>query len=473
MMRFYSIFIFLFLISSCAFNGHQVSTVERSVASSKEASCVDLAKSLISSAQKHNVQVSKKSFIKYYDDLNDTLSGNLSTVFRSEWKAKEDYDLGSQYMIDVLKAFGGESLVAKFSHLRGKQFIDRVVDHLKEIRKIGKISMRDPPAPKGSFDRTFTYYTKALTDGTGAKHQVRLRTYLREIVPSEMVNDLPIQGFYNGQYIEIVKIGPNKFKYRSASSYTEATKEYSSDVVEKIMNLDGLKKVINNHLTFYAYPHAKGFKLEIKTRPHDEVNNKNFEKLLGKNYVQKLSVDVNPEDILLLFKDKKTKNPDMMRENLELLKERVSNDPKNATDRINAVFNLLFDANDLDANFFVAQGATEYRRHALELEVPDMIDGAVVRIQTTLDYDMGVRKNYDSAGNFLNPFQSLANPLLRPFSTEEDLHIELKAPKVLVERTVKEKVSDALLSLFGLFNSHQVTNKGKFKHISNQADILD
>ncbi len=470
----------LFFLSACATNKfpNQLPTqsqelnYERSIASTAELSCVDLTKTFFLK-NKHNVSIPTPTFTRYYDDLNDTLSGNLATVFRSEWKAKEDYDLGSQYLTDMLNAFGGGMLVKEFSNLKGKQFIDRVVDRMREIYKIGKVAMRDPPAPKGSNDRTFTYYTKALADGTGAKHQVRLRTYLREIEPRKMETGLVIPGYHNGKYIEVTKVGPGQYKYVVASSYSAETKSYSSDMVEQVLSLEQLRLKINDKLTFYAYPHAKNFKLEIKTRPHDEVSNALFEKLLGKNYVQKLSVDINPKDISLLFKDNKTADQEAMRLKLNELKDRASRNPKNATDRMNAVFNLLFDSNDLDPDFFVAQGATEYKRHAFELELPDQIDGSPVRIQTTFDYDMGVRQNYDGQGNFLDPIASLVNPLLKPKSVEEDLHIELKIPKALVERTVKEKVSDALMSILRIFNSHQVTNKGKFKHISNQADLLE
>ncbi len=469
---FSSILFVILTLTSCSTTTHVDYNYERSIASKAEQSCSALVQSFFVKTR-HNVQVSTPKFTEYYDDLNDTLSGNLATVFRSEWKAKEDYDLGSKYLADLLNKFGGESLVKEFSHLRGKEFIDRVVDRLKEIKKIGKVGMRDPPAPKGSNDRTFTYYTKALTDGTGAKHQVRLRTYLREIEPSKMVDGIPIQGYHNGKYIEVTKTGPNQYKYIVASSFNPATKAYSPDMVEQVVSLAVLKKRVNKRLTFYAYPHAKNFKLEIKTRPHDEVDNANFEKLLGKNYVQKLSVDINLKDIDLLFKDNKTMDQDAMRAKLELLKERAGNNPKNAPDRINAIFNLLFDSNDLDPLFFTAQGATEYKRYALELDLLDEIDGSPVSIQTTFDYDMGVRQNYDADGNFLDPIASLDNPLLKPKSAEEELHIELKIPKVLVERTVKEKVSAGLTAIMRIFNGHQVTNKGKFKHISNQADILE
>jgi hypothetical protein len=460
----------LLLCTSCASNSFNTS--DRTIASLNETQCSQIVKQFFP-ASNHNVAVSSQDFLRYYDDLNDTLSGNLATVFRSEWKAKEDYQQGATYLSDILIKFDAESLVKKNAKFSGKQFISRVVDHMREIEKIGKVSMRDPPPPIGSFDRTFTYYTKALTDGTGAKHQIRLRSYLRELVPNEMLTNIPVKGFYNGRYIEIISTGHGQFKLITAPGFSSEKKEYIGDVTEKVLSLDQLKKEINNELTFYAYPHAKGFKLEIKTRPHDEVNHQDYEKLLGKNYVQKLSIDIDSADISLLFKDKHIKNAEDMQTKLVLLKEKASKNSKNSTDRINAIFNLLFDANELDSDFFVARGATEYRRYALELEVPDLIDGEKVRIQTTFDYDMSVRHNYDTNGNFLDPFQSLANPVQKPFNKDEDLHIELKVPKALVERAVNEKVSDSFLELMKIFNSHQVTNKGKFKHIMNQDDILE
>jgi hypothetical protein len=465
-----SIFIlgFLSLISSCSTHLHHELDADRSIASvASDQNCNQIIKNFLIKSN-HDVDVSKEAFVKYYDDLNDTLSGNLATVFRSEWKAKDDFDIGSKYLNDVFMAFGGNTIVNKYSASRGIEFIESVVSELRKIGKIGKISMRDPPAPIGSFDRTFTYYTKALADGSGAKHQVRLRTYLRELVVDEMVESIPVPGFIDGNYIEVTKLGPNKFKLVKASK-----KDLIENATEELLTLNGLKKSLNENLTFYAYPHAKGFKLEIKTKPHDEVENQKFEKLLGKNYVQKLSIDIRPSDIGLLFKDRKTTDSKEMLAKLQRLKEKALENPKNALDRTNAIFNLLFDANEMDEDFFVAQGATEYKRFAFELEVPDLIDGEKVRIQTTFDYDMGIRKNYDEAGNFLDPLKSLINPIQKPFSDKEDLHIELKIPKTLVERTLKEKVSEALLSVMRIFNSQQVTNKGKFNHIENQKDIFE
>ena len=480
----YLTLITLLILPSCASNKHEVinsteafysTSPDRTIASEGPFNCFRIFRNFFSPVknEEHSVPMSKAAFKAHYDALNETLSGNLATVFRSEWKAKENYNLGSKYLTEILSTFGGSDLSKQYSHLGGKEYIEKVVDHLREIKKLGKISMRDPPAPKGSFDRTFTYYTKALADGTGAKHQVRLRTYLRQIVPEDMVSEVAIQGLYKGNYIEVKKLGPNEFKFITASSFSSQTKEYSSDMIEKTVSLSELKSEINEHLTFYAYPHGNGFKLEVKTRPHDEVHNPQFEKLLGKNYVQKLSVDIRSEDISLLFKDNSKNGLEDMRSKLALLKQKASINSKNSEDRINAIFNLLTDANELDPDFLVAQGSTEYKRYAFELELPDLIDNEKVRIQTTFDYDMGVRENYNKQGKFLDPFESMQNPLTRPFSEEEDLHIELKVPKMLVERSLTEPVSSELTTTMKIFNSHQVSNTGKFNHINEQRDLLE
>ncbi|EQC47106.1 hypothetical protein [Bacteriovorax sp. Seq25_V] len=402
------------------------------------------------------LEIDKKSFLSYYNALNDTLSGNLATVFRSEWKAKENYGSGSAYLTDLINNFGnGEKI--NFQGRVGKERIDYFVSLLKEKKHLGFIGMRDPPAPKGSFDRTFTYYTKVITDGTGAKHQVRLRSYVRTLIPAEMPIGEPIRGFIPGSEISITKISPSIFEFTTKNK------------IQKL-NLRQLKKQLGNTLSFYAYPHSKKFKLEVKTRPHDEVLTSDYAKLLGKNYVQKLSVNVSPEDISLLFATNADK--DNMTRKLLRLKEKVLKDEKNALERTNIIFKILNEASQNDSEFLFSRGATEYRRYAFEVEIPDQIEGRTVRVQTTFDYEMGVRSTYDSKGNFLTPLEAMKYSTKKsPKSDKEEMHIELKVPKMLVEAAADGNVSQELLNLMKIFNNYNTTNKGKFNHISKERDI--
>lgn len=415
----------------------------------------------------HNKIITTERFKELYNALNDTLSGNLATVFRSEWKAKENFDTGSRYLIDIINNFEGRELLNDVSDLNSQQILERVVDKLRIQKKVGKISMRDPPPPKGCEDKTFTYYTKALTDGTGAKHQIRLRTYLRTLYPEKMEIDSPVFGYLGDKFISVKKLSDNKFELIKAQDYSPEN-GFIGDSTNEVLTLSELKEAINKNLVIYAYPHAKRFKLEVKTRPHDEVSNKEFEKLIGKNYVQKLSVDVDRSDISFLFS---RLSDSTHKQKMESLKDLILKNKKNSKERTDAIFDVINQGLALDDRFMISMGATEYKRYAFEVEVPDMIESSKVRIQTTFDYDMGVRKTYNSQGHFLDPIASQDNISTTPFNENEQLHIELKVPKMLVERSGTNEASNELLTLMDIFNHYNVTNKGKFKHISNQKDI--
>lgn len=424
---------------------------------------------IVSSFNKSYIKIEQDKFMLHYNALNETLSGNLATVFRSEWKAKENYVDGAQYLQDLIKDFGDKDFILP-EHLSGEEKLNYFVNLLKEKRRIKAISMRDPPPPAGAHDKTFTYYSKSILDGTGAKHQVRLRTYIRTLEPQKMQIDVPILGYLDGNIIQITKNKPGIYELKIAKNVSPDGLELSEVISLEHLSLKELKLKLGRNLNFYAYPHAKKLKLEIKTRPHDEVKTQEFEKLMGKNFVQKLSVDVDLQDIDLLFSTNKNKRFSI--ERLELLKEKVLQDSNNARARTNAVFDLLNFAATEDQNFFISRGATEYRRFAFEVEIPDEIANRKVRVQTTFDYDMGVRDTYDQNGKFLTPLQAVnQNSKMMPKDELEELHIELKVPKVLIEAAANNEGSQELLKLLEIFNHYQVTNKGKFNHILKQREM--
>jgi len=87
---------------------------------------------------------------------------------------------------------------------------------------------------------------------------------------------------------------------------------------------------------------------------------------------------------------------------------------------------------------------------------------------------MGVRSTYDKNGHFLTPLQAMKYVAKKaPKSQEEELHIELKVPKTLVEAAAQGNVSNELLKLMNIFNSYNTTNKGKFNHISKEREISE
>lgn len=459
--RLINFFYFLILLSSCALTeDYQVRQP-----ATKLIDCKLVYTQLFK--EDPDILISQQEFEKLYRNLNQTLTGNLATVFRSEWKAKENPVNAARYLDEILGFYAPElkSQLKKIPEDE-EDYLREVVEVIK-INKLAKVKMRDPQSPQGVTDKTFTYYTKAIKDVEGGKHQVRLRRYVREVNFEELEVGATVKGYYNGKLIELRKENNEKIKILSFNEigFKSSKIEYSSESIEQ--SVEQLQKQYGKSMHLYAYPHAKDFKLEVKSIPHEIIQTESYPKLKGSNYVQKLSINLNDMGMKNLLDIQYGQLNSL--ERLRKLEYEAKKDPRNSAKRIKAIIDVLALGVLRDRSFLQSVGSTEYRRYAFEIQLPDLIDGKPVKIQTTFDTDIGLRNNYSIDGELLDPIDSIRKQeLMTSSKADDDFHIELKIPKVLIERAQKGEGSQELHKILQIFNSYRVVNKGKFHYIKKQ-----
>jgi hypothetical protein len=446
------------------------------------------ALSRIENSLPREVELSREDFDGITNRLTNTLSGNLATVLRSEWKAKGGQADAGRYIHDLAEQF--LSPATRRSVLRGLNpeedgFVREVAGRLYRLEKAGKLRpedrlfVRDPPAPAGVEDSTFTYYTRAVRDSDGGKHQLRIRNYVREVNLSEIAPGKAVEGIVrDGSTVRIARapgMGPAKFLVGSNGK-------------EEVLNRAQIYDRFGNPPTFFASPHGKKFKLEVKTKLKDRVEGEAFANLAGNNLVQKLDVSLTFAQFQRLFGSSSA--PAL--ERIAALKKELLAAPGADAARIGAVFELLEKATAADGDFLKLAGATRYSRSAFEIAVPDAIAGKQVRLQTTVDRELAAYQElYRHDGSLRGPEEAgreLAP--VRPADPGEERHWELKVPKPLVAKSagiseyenpgaaplieVDDKpASEETNSVLARFSLCQVTNGGKFLHICKQRPLDD
>lgn len=357
--------------------------------------------------------------------LRATLSGKLATVLRSEWKTKINEYQANEYVQKMLAQYlSPETFVTVMDGLsmQSRDFVKTVHRRLFELQKAEKlnpimdqISVRDAPAPMGAQDSTFTYYTKSLA-GTNSKHQVRVRTYIREVKPREMELKGEVRGFTeDGNSVLIKRLGINQMM--------ETITLKNGQEEQRVWSIDEFVQS-SPHRLLYA-PHGKAFKLEVKTALEDNILAKFFKKLAGKHMVQKLDITLTPQQVMSLFRPLTAQAPAgkiiESRSRVALIREQLiaRGLDENQTRRLDAVLNVLLIGIRENSEFLVLEGATHYQRTAFE---------ARSGFQTTVDSAQVV---YDRPYNLLG----LMSPQItiqdsRQFVPDEGIsrHVELKFP---------------------------------------------
>jgi hypothetical protein len=401
---------------------------------SNAGSCRDLfASSGSSSVSK--VIVSEGIYKKLLINLRATLSGNLATVWRSEWKTKLSVNRSNQFVLDMVEKFlTPETREAVLLGLdpSTEGFVREFHDRLYWLQKEGRLSEKDellarsPPAPPGAIDRTFTYYTQPLVaGGSGGKHQPRIRTYVRELVPTKMKNNVPVTGFnLAGQSISVTKLSAGIFEVR--------TENDSGRSVRKV-SLAELRGEFGNPLYLVA-PHGRNFKLEIKTALRDEISSREHSLLDGDHMVEKLDVGLTWSQVKELFE---SDGPVLAR--VEALKVRLISENPKLKPRIDAVFNVLVEGATQDPSFFQIIGATVYNRTAFE---------STSGFQSTVDREQGVASGNMYNNNLLKnpPLAMRENQFLRN-SDENARHVELKVPVTIVNLALGLNFKDGVVEL--------------------------
>ena len=436
--------------------------LDASIASCERSVLKELVSSKEKSIEQENIIVEQDIFSSLYEQLNQTLSGNLATVFRSEWKAKESFSNGIIYLKNILNRFHGSSSLLSKNKNEIEQ-LEHLRVQLSKAAEINGVRMRDLPGPSGSKDRTFTYYTKSILGKEGGKHQVRLRTYVRSLNLKKIGAGESVLGFF----------------------------ENSKFLIERGMEGDYYKLNLDNQVTYlnysqliarfggeiiHFYPvHGKKLKLEVKTKLPDQMVSVSFPRLQGDNYVQKLSVGLTFSQAQQLF-GTRGEGLNTKLNAIEAVASELRLSSPHQTLRTQAIFDVLREGLRQDPQFMEFTGATEYGRLALEVKLGEVNnDNLPIWAQTTLDFDMKVRQVYLD-GHLINPRgivelnrkeQTLAIDRLG-----DQLHIELKVPKYLVERALKNPsaVSPELKGLLDYYHELNVVNRGKFNYIINEAN---
>lgn len=439
------------------------------------------------------ITLSAEDFDEVTRVLTKTLSGNLSTVLRSEWKAKGNIQEANQFIGNLLDAFltkETRAMVLDGLDPQQEDFIRQVAARLNSLDKAKKLRpgdfllVRDAPPPPGASDSTFTYYTKAIRDPGGGKHQIRIRNYVRKVELEKMVPEKVVAGFNKQGSLVEIDLLPNS----TPPKFQVTTTAKSGKSVE-ILSGDQIKGLYGDPPTLFAAPHGKSFKLEVKTRLKDEISGAQYPSLAGKNFVEKLDVTLSSQQLDALF-GKSSLSP---AQRLELVKKELLAEPGANPERVDAIFLLLEKAVAEDSSFLHLAGSTRYSRNAFEIAIPDEVGGKPVKVQTTVDSNQMVYTNvYGTDGSFHLPAEVLENsPSLGPLDPLEPRHWELKIPKPLVDKTLggnpyqgsdslpvivevdHRPPSDEVKQIIKHFSYSPVTNRGKFNHILEQRPRLD
>lgn len=377
----------------------------------------------------------KDKFVTLLKNLRATLSGKLATVWRSEWKTKLSVLRSNEYVYNLVKLnLSPETLDKVLNGLdpRSEGFTRQVHQRMFELQKQGltnsndKLTVRDAPPPEGATDSTFTYYTKPLIDATGAaKHQPRIRTYLREVEFANMAVDVPVLGsLANGSKVSITKKQDGAFD----------------------LNVNGESKILTEgqmvtrfgHTFKMFAPHGKSYKLEIKSALDDMIQSPKYTNLNGNHNVQKLDVTLTQAQVDKLFAPLKARSIEAKkvesRERLEALTaEIVAKDPSLEA-RAKAIFDVLREGIDGNPDFLRIEGATAYHRSAFE---------STSGFQSTIDRQQGVYLgNMYSTAGLKDPTKVLKTNDRLATGIEDARHVELKLPINLVVDVMGVKFSD-------------------------------
>ncbi len=383
-----------------------------------------------------------KKFNSTTNSLRSTLSGKLATVWRSEWKTKLKIQESNQYVLDMVHDFltpQSADFVLLNLDVKSEGFTRAVHARLSELKSKNEIQpgddlmVRDEPSPEGVKDQTFTYYTKPVVAAKGeGKHQLRIRTYIRDIKYAEIPVGNSVNGFNElGHVITVSKVSGDLFKIE-----TELAKDMKTTLIKSAHDLD---IEYNGVMQFFA-PHGKSFKLEVKTALNDEIGSANgqFPLLSGKHMVQKLDVSLSPAQVAKLFApliEQSTEGKKIESINrINKLESDIINAKPDLKARTEAVFNIVREAIQINSDYLLIEGATLYSRTAFESKSG---------YQTTVDRDQSVFQGsmYNNE-SLKTPTQTMTenHPLV---SGEENArHIELKVPVTSIKNALGVKFQD-------------------------------
>lgn len=391
------------------------------------------------SVETHKITIDEKQFDDSTQKLRATLTGKLATVWRSEWKAKLSVLESNQYVKELVEnQLSAESSkeVLQGLDLHKEGFTRDVHERLFDLQSQGRateadmLSVRDKPSPDGVKDVTFTYYTKAIQSGNEiGKHQVRIRTYVRNINLLEIKPHDLIEGYsLGGDKLSVQKLDQEGFKIDITRS--------NGEVNSRVLSYVEAKNEFGEQISLLA-PHGKSFKLEVKTALNDEILDQKFPNLGGNHMVQKLDASLNYAQVQKLFAPLKSKDNQLKKEEsykrMDLIAaELVAKNPENK-ERINAVFDVMKIGVKNNSEYLSIEGATLYHRTAFESKSG---------YQSTIDRGQGVFFGNMYDVNLKNPINVIEKNNLLETSVSDARHVEMKVPVTSISQVAGIRFHD-------------------------------
>jgi len=428
------------------------------------------------------IEVKENRYVTLLKNLRATLTGKLATVWRSEWKTKLSVHRSNEYVYKLIKSnLSPETLDKVLNGLDPKSegFTRQVHQRMFELQGKGltnandKLTVRDAPPPEGATDSTFTYYTKPLIDATGAaKHQPRIRTYLREVDFAQMAVEVPVLGsLANGSKVSITKKQDGAF-------------DLTVNGESKILSAAQITARFGQSFKMFA-PHGKSYKLEIKSALDDMIQSSKYKNLNGNHNVQKLDVTLSQAQVDMLFaplkgKTATAKQAESKARLEKLTQEIVATDPSLEA-RAKEIFEVLAEGIYGNPLFLQIEGATAYHRSAFE---------STSGFQSTIDRNQGVYLgNMYSTKGLKDPTVVLKSNNRLVTGEEDARHVELKLPINLVVDVMGVKFSDpaskalvqsqpyehsVIENVVALYNGFvtNVNHPGKFNYLKASATEL-
>ena len=446
--------------------------------------CVDLFSGKKAPATRvvDKIEVQENRYVTLLKNLRATLSGKLATVWRSEWKTKLSVLRSNEYVYKLIKLnLSPETLDKVLNGIDPKSegFTRQVHQRMFELQGKGltnandKLTVRDAPPPEGATDSTFTYYTKPLIDATGAaKHQPRIRTYLREVDFAQMAVEVPIKGsLADGSKVSITKKQDGVF-------------DLTVNGESKILTQAQMIKRFGETFKMFA-PHGKSYKLEIKSALDDMIQSPKYKNLNGNHNVQKLDVTLSQAQVDMLFAPLKGKTAAAKQAEsnarLEKLTQEIIAKDQALEARAKAIFDVLREGINGNPQFLQIEGATAYHRSAFE---------STSGFQSTIDRQQGVYLgNMYSAKGLKDPTFVLKNNDRLVTGDADARHVELKLPINLVVDVMGVKFSDpaskalvqsqpfehaVIENVVALYNGFvtNINHPGKFNYLKASATEL-
>ncbi|AGH95403.1 hypothetical protein [Pseudobdellovibrio exovorus] len=430
------------------------------------------------------VELPERRFDGHTRELRDTLSGKLATVWRSEWKTKLEVSESNQYVVDMAREFltpETREVVLAGLEVHSEGLVRQVHERIYRLQEAGRLKeadallVRDMPPPVGAKDTTFTYYTKPIVNTHGeGKHQIRVRTYLREVSYEQIPEGQSVQGFEaNGSSVVITKLANQSYRVETG---IEATGK-----VVRELNLSEVQQLYGASARFFA-PHGKSFKMEVKTALDDQISYERFPILGGNHMVQKLDVSLSPAQVARLFAPLTESSAAARRvealTRIDSLQSEINAKNPDGQARTEAVFNVLKAGIEGNPDFLAIEGATAYHRTAFESKSG---------FQTTIDRDQGVYMgNMYASSSLKTPVETIRQNQMIATTAADARHVELKVPVTSIENTVgiqfhdprsapqpQRAESDAsIVSAVGIYSRYVRNNdhSGKFNYIMKYGE---